>query len=129
MNPQWQAFLNSRGAQIADDGGIRFPGSGDPRLGRSEDCALFDLSHLGLIAARGEDADAFLQGQLTNDIRELSPTHTQLSSHCSPKGRMLASFRVLRLGRYHLPAAAPGTAPRQPEAAATLCPARQGQAG
>lgn len=98
MNPQWQAFLNSRGAQIADDGGVRFPGSGDPRPGRSDDCTLFDLSHLGLIGVRGEDAESFLQGQLTNDIRELSPTHTQLSSHCSPKGRMLASFRVLRLG-------------------------------
>jgi folate-binding protein YgfZ len=93
MNPQWQEFLTARGAQMAADDSVRFPGPGAP-----SDCTLFDLSHLGLIAVRGEDTESFLQGQLTNDIRELSATHTQLSSHCSPKGRMLASFRVLRLG-------------------------------
>jgi tRNA-modifying protein YgfZ len=98
MNPQWHEFLTTRGAQIAEDGGVRFAGHGSSRLGDPGDCALFDLSHLGLIAVGGEDAESFLQGQLTNDIRELSPIHTQLSSHCSPKGRMLASFRVLRLG-------------------------------
>lgn len=59
---------------------------------------LYDLSHLGLIAVRGADATSFLQGQLTNDIRQLSPTRSQLGSHCSPKGRMLALFRIWPLG-------------------------------
>ncbi|MGE5154207.1 MAG: YgfZ/GcvT domain-containing protein [Bdellovibrio bacteriovorus] len=98
MNPQWQEFLITRGAEISPDSGVRFAGPGNAPLGEPGDCALFDLSHLGLIAVRGEDAESYLQGQLTNDIRELSPTHSQLSSHCSPKGRMLANFRVLRLG-------------------------------
>lgn len=98
MNSQWQEFLAAQGAQMLADGSVRFPGVGDSSLGESGDCVLFDLSHLGLIAVTGADAESFLQGQLTNDIRELSGTHTQLSSHCSPKGRMLASFRVLRLG-------------------------------
>lgn len=98
MNPQWQDFLIKHGAEVAEDGSVSFPESGAAASGDPGDCALFDLSHLGLIAAGGEDAESFLQGQLTNDIRELSATHTQLSSHCSPKGRMLASFRVLRLG-------------------------------
>lgn len=98
MNPQWQEFLTSQGAQMLANGSVRFPGSGASSLGESGDCALFDLSHLGLIAVAGEDAESFLQGQLTNDVRELSSSHTQLSSHCSPKGRILASFRVLRLG-------------------------------
>lgn len=56
-----------------------------------------DLSQLGLIAVSGADASDFLQGQLTNDVRELSETHTQLSSQCSPKGRMLSLCRVLRM--------------------------------
>jgi folate-binding protein YgfZ len=93
MNNQWQAFLKTRSAEIDAQGNVRFPGAPD-----DPECALCDLSQLGLIAATGADAEQFLQGQLTNDVRRLSQAHTQLSSHCSPKGRMLASFRILRLG-------------------------------
>lgn len=84
MHPDWSAFLQSQAAAAA-------PGP-DPE----PTCALIDLVDLGLIAVRGPDAVAFLQGQVTNDLRELSATHTQLSSHCSPKGRILASFRVIQ---------------------------------
>ncbi len=59
------------------------------------DCALCDLSHLGLIQLEGEDAIEFMQGQFTNDSRELTPEHSQLSALCSPKGRMLGLFRIL----------------------------------
>jgi folate-binding protein YgfZ len=92
MNSQWNAFLQARSAEIDDRGDVRFPGAPD-----AAECALCDLSRLGLIAVSGAEAEGFLQGQVTNDVRELSDTHTQLSSHCSPKGRMLASFRLLRL--------------------------------
>lgn len=80
MNPNWKTFLEQQSATT----------------GNTADCALMDLSRFSLVAIRGEDRDSFLQGQLTNDIRELSHTHSQLSGHCSPKGRMLANFRVLR---------------------------------
>lgn len=80
MNDTWQAFLQ----QNADL-------EHAPLL---PDCALADLSYLGLIRASGKDARDFLQGQLTNDIRQLSAEHSQLSSYCSPKGRMLAAFRL-----------------------------------
>lgn len=59
------------------------------------DCALFDLSHLSLIRVEGEDSRTFMQGQFTNDARDISPEHSQLSAHCSPKGRMLALFRIV----------------------------------
>ena len=93
MNQDWQAFLTARGAAVGDDGAARFD-----TAPADADCALTDLSHLGLIAVGGPEATDFLQGQVSNDVRELSDTHTQLSSHCSPKGRMLANFRLLRLG-------------------------------
>jgi len=96
MHPDWRAFLESRSARIGDDGAARF--STAPAPGDEPACAVIDLSHLGIISVEGPEAEAFLQGQLSNDVRELSDTHTQLSSHCSPKGRMLASFRVLRTG-------------------------------
>lgn len=93
MHPDWRAFLESYGARIGDDGAAHFDSTA-----ASAECALTDLSTFGLISVSGPEAGDFLQGQLSNDLRELSETHTQLSSHCSPKGRMLASFRVLRLG-------------------------------
>ena len=96
MQPDWRAFLESRSAAIGDDGAARFGSS--PAAGSEPPCAVIDLSHLGLIAVGGPEAAQFLQGQLSNDVRELSDNHTQLSSHCSPKGRMLANFRLLRSG-------------------------------
>lgn len=91
MNSEWQAFLESQGIGIED--GVAAPAPGN--LG---DCNLFDLGQFGLIRVSGEDAADFLQGQLTNDVRELAADSSQLSSYCSPKGRMMASFRLFRLG-------------------------------
>jgi hypothetical protein len=56
------------------------------------ECAITDLSHFGLIRVSGADSRSFLQGQLTNDINAVTPELAQLSSYCSPKGRMLGSF-------------------------------------
>ena len=91
MNDQWQRFLESRSAVVGDNGTVRFPGQTP-----APECALFDLSHLGLIQVTGDDAEGFLQGQLTSDIREVSGSHHQLSGYCTPKGRMLASFLIFR---------------------------------
>lgn len=55
------------------------------------------LKHLELISVTGEEANVFLQGQLSNDIRELTATRAQLSTLNSAKGRVLA---VLQLARY-----------------------------
>ncbi|MDF3055400.1 MAG: hypothetical protein K0Q74_1307 [Gammaproteobacteria bacterium] len=58
---------------------------------------IIDLSHLyTLVHVVGEKAESFLQGQLTCDVREVSPTQARLSAHCNPKGRVLSSFRLLK---------------------------------
>ncbi len=95
MHPVRQDHLSATSAHGHEDGIPRVP---EPISGATLDCRFFDLSHLGLIAVRGEDAFGFLQGQLSNDVRELSQSHVQWSSHCSQKGRMLASFLVMRVG-------------------------------
>lgn len=92
MNSQWKAFLESRSAQIDEEENVSF--SDAPA---EADCALMDLSQLGLIAVSGPDAAGFLQGQLTSDVPALPATHSQIAGYCSPKGRMLASFRVFKL--------------------------------
>jgi hypothetical protein len=50
----------------------------------------------GLIHAQGADAATFLQGQLTNDVASLGPGAARLAGYCSAKGRLLASFVVVR---------------------------------
>ena len=52
--------------------------------------------HLGVIRAVGEEAAKFLHGQLTHDVVLLDMQHARLASFCSPKGRMLASFVVIK---------------------------------
>ena len=58
--------------------------------------AVFDLQHLALIAVDGDEAEEFLQGQLTNDICEITEEHAQQSAWCSPKGRVLTCLLVFR---------------------------------
>ncbi len=98
MNADWQAFLSTRGASAIADGSANEGAAAFPKVAADTPCALTDLAHLGVIAVGGPEAVDFLQGQVSNDVRELSGTHTQLNSHCSAKGRMLASFRLLRSG-------------------------------
>ena len=54
------------------------------------------LPQLGVIRARGEEAAKFLQGQLTQDVVLMKPGESRLAGYCNAKGRLLASFRVLR---------------------------------
>ncbi len=96
MNPSWKKFLDRSGAAIDDGGVMHF---GDPL---AEERAAFgagvvcDLSHRGLIAVNGEDAFTFLQGQLTCDLKAVTPARSRLAAWCNPKGRVLMLFRVVR---------------------------------
>ncbi|MDR3451361.1 MAG: folate-binding protein [Rhodoferax sp.] len=56
------------------------------------------LSHLGVIRVEGEDAAAFLHGQLTQDFSTLDPLEARLAAFCSAKGRMQASFIGFKRG-------------------------------
>lgn len=46
----------------------------------------------------GADAGSFLHGQFTNDVAALKIGSTQNNGYCSAKGRMLATFPLLRSG-------------------------------
>ena len=54
------------------------------------------LPHLGVIQAQGEDAANFLHNQLTNDVLLLPVGQARLAAFCNAKGRMQASFVVLK---------------------------------
>jgi len=91
MNNSWKSFLESLSATINKGGLTIFP--------RNESAfknVLCDLSHLGLIKLNGKDSREFLQGQVTNDIKEISSELSQLNGYCNPKGHMLANFLVFQ---------------------------------
>ena len=56
------------------------------------------LSDLAYVRVQGPDAEGFLQGQLSNDLRLLTATQSQLAAYSSPKGRMLAVLTLFRHG-------------------------------
>lgn len=67
-------------------------------LSNFETHGVATLEHLGVIRATGEDAVKFLHGQLTQDVVLLPVGQARLAALCNPKGRMLASFVVIKHG-------------------------------
>jgi folate-binding protein YgfZ len=54
------------------------------------------LPRLGVIQAQGEDAAHFLHNQLTQDVLLLPVGQSRLAAFCSAKGRMQASFVLVK---------------------------------
>ncbi|MDH5471244.1 MAG: folate-binding protein YgfZ [Gammaproteobacteria bacterium] len=96
MKPEWQLFLENAGAEITDGKVISFGNIQREQRMAQTGLIMTDLSHFGLISVYGDGASDFLQGQLTNDIRNVSENHSQLSAYCTPKGRMLSNFRIFK---------------------------------
>ena len=92
MNKDWNDFLLSRQARIADQ---QVTGFGDPDAesqALTGNAIMADLSHLTLFKVEGADSVNFLQGQFTNDIKLLDRGHSQYTGYCTAKGRLLAIF-------------------------------------
>lgn len=56
------------------------------------------LDDRGLIAASGDDAVAFLQGQLTQDMARVQAGLPLLAAHCTAKGRVASLLHALPAG-------------------------------
>lgn len=96
MQEQWKKFLLDQGAKMDQDLVVNFEHvDANPTDIDTQDY-LVDLSNYGVLRVSGSDANTFLQGQLTNDIRVVGETSSTLSALCSPKGRVLANFRILQ---------------------------------
>ena len=93
MHPDWQAFLEGRGARFADCDGVpcvtAFTG---PE--RTDGPELADLSPLGLLRIDGPDAGRFFQGYATCDVREAAADRSIAGALCTREGRTLATYRL-----------------------------------
>jgi len=75
---------------------------GDEHHAVREAAGLFDVSHMGILEARGPHAAYFLNLVTTNDVSRLHPGETQYSYLLSPDGRVIDDVMVYMLaaGRY-----------------------------
>jgi len=98
MKTDWKTFLTEAGAEFEDDKVAHFGNPGREQQVTLSGLVFSDLSHLGVIAVYGADAESFLQSQFSNDISQITETSTQLDAYCTPKGRILGLMRVFRRG-------------------------------
>ena len=62
------------------------------------------INNLDVIVVKGKDAETFLQGQITNDIKLIKNEEKAIyAGYCSPKGRLIAFFLIIKaLDNYFL---------------------------
>jgi folate-binding protein YgfZ len=84
--PQWFVSLGSSQSSVT------FPPYAEQCRALQGAAVISPLSFFSLIKVTGEDAQGFLQGQLSSDVRELDGSKAQYSSYSTAKGRLLASF-------------------------------------
>ena len=60
----------------------------------SKGAEVYRVRQFGIIRIQGEDAGIFLQGQTTTDVLALKPGETLSGAFLTPKGRVLANFRI-----------------------------------
>jgi len=89
-------WLAACGAQPGSAGQFHFGNPESEAAAALTGDVLAALTDTGHLLAQGADTDAFLQGQLSNDIRELTHSHALFASYNSAKGRALALPVLIR---------------------------------
>ncbi len=87
------------GARLGEAAGVeRVESYGDPAKGAlaaRAGAGLVDLSHRGRLAVTGPDRAGWLQGMVTADVKKLAPGQGAYACVVSPKGKLVATARVL----------------------------------
>ncbi len=98
--------LVAAGGQMADYLGTEEPSSfGDPRREYVElltGCGVYDLGWRGKLVATGSDRVRWLNGMVTNNIRDLAVNHGNYSFLLNAQGRILGDLYTYNRGDYIL---------------------------
>lgn len=94
MLEHWFHYLTHAGAHFAGQRITHFENQETRPI--SPENSITDLSYLGLLKIEGADATSFLQGQFTNDVRQVNAQRGQFSAWCTPKGRVFTNFRLIK---------------------------------
>ena len=92
---QWLEFLQTQHAVIESDKVLSF-GQSDEFSALTGKTVVAPLDDYAVIRVTGEDNADFLQNQFSNDVRQVSDSQSQLNAYCSPKGRVLSLFRLIK---------------------------------
>ncbi len=98
MNTEWKSFLAEQGAQFNDENQIVTFGL--PEIEHflvKHGPIISDLSKQGLIKVNGEEAFDFLQGQFSNDLKEVNAQTAQLAAYCDPQGKVIALLTIFKI--------------------------------
>ncbi len=88
------AFAEYRGATTA----ARFSDPEQELEAMRSGCAVYDLGFRALIAAKGGDRVRWLNGMVTNNIRDLAAGHGIYAFLLNPQGRILGDMHVFNQG-------------------------------
>lgn len=72
----------------------RFSNPRDEHLAVRTAAGLFDLSHRSKFVVTGEHRVRFLQGMVTNDVKNLTPGHGTYATMLNAQGHILADLRI-----------------------------------
>jgi folate-binding protein YgfZ len=108
--------LVSAGARISDHVGVEEALSfGDPRREYVElltGCGIYDLGWRAKLVLTGSDRTRWLNGMVTNNIRDLAPGHGNYNFLLNAQGRILGDLYAYNRGDYILIDTAAWQAPR-----------------
>jgi len=93
------------GAKTIDFGGwelpVQFSGISQEHEAVRTRAGLFDVSHMGEVEVKGENALGYLQRLTTNDVSRLEPGQAQYSLLCYPNGGTVDDLIVYKLAEDH----------------------------
>ena len=86
------SFLAARGARLENDLVRDFGDPAGELAATMSTGVLAELSQFGVLSFAGDDARAFLNGQLSCDVANLANDAATYGAYCNAKGRVLANF-------------------------------------
>ncbi len=99
-------FHRGIGARIVEFAGwlmpLQFSGILKEHKAVRSSVGLFDVSHMGRLEVRGEEALPYIQYLTTNDVSKLEPGMVQYSTICNESGGILDDVTIYRLQDHFL---------------------------
>lgn len=99
--PLYQNYVDS-GAKIVEFGGwampVQFTSIKEEHNAVRYNVGMFDVSHMGEISIKGNDASKFVQYLLSNDTNNLTDTKAQYTALCNEEGGIIDDLVTYKIG-------------------------------
>ncbi|PNH24010.1 glycine cleavage system protein T [Staphylococcus haemolyticus] len=97
----YQNYIDS-GAKIVEFGGwampVQFTSIKEEHNAVRYEVGMFDVSHMGEISIKGNDASKFVQYLLSNDTNNLTDTKAQYTALCNEEGGIIDDLVTYKIG-------------------------------